>query len=70
MGLSRDPGAARKLVGDRACPLCGEQAWDFEGSRVVFLVKTRARVAESPITAEPEGRTSAARILAISSCDA
>jgi len=30
--------AARALMGDRECPLCGEQAWDFEGARVVFLV--------------------------------
>lgn len=40
MGLSRDPGAARRLVGDRPCPLCGERAWDFEGARLVFLVGT------------------------------
>src|SRR5215216_2555700 len=38
MGLSRDMVAARALMGDRECPLCGEQAWDFEGARVVFLV--------------------------------
>jgi hypothetical protein len=40
MGLSRDPGTARTLVGDRACPLCAERAWDFDGARVVFLVGT------------------------------
>ena len=28
----------RERLGDRACPLCGERAWDFEGLRVVFLV--------------------------------
>jgi predicted nucleic-acid-binding Zn-ribbon protein len=29
----------RNTLGDRGCPLCGEQAWDFEGRRVVFLVE-------------------------------
>lgn len=28
----------RGLFEDRGCPLCGERAWDFEGSRVVVLV--------------------------------
>jgi hypothetical protein len=29
------------LIGGRACPLCGEWAWDFEGARAVFLVDAR-----------------------------
>jgi hypothetical protein len=41
MGLSRDPRAARAVLRDKACPLCGERAWDFEGARVVFLVDAR-----------------------------
>jgi predicted nucleic-acid-binding Zn-ribbon protein len=30
----------RAQVGDRRCPLCQAQAWDFAGTRVVFLVET------------------------------
>ena len=28
----------REQLGDRECPLCGQQAWDFGGARVVFLI--------------------------------
>jgi predicted nucleic-acid-binding Zn-ribbon protein len=27
------------MLADRGCPLCGEQAWDFEGNSVMFLVE-------------------------------
>ena len=29
----------RVHLGDRRCPLCQAQAWDFAGTRVVFLVE-------------------------------
>ena len=34
-GLAR---TVSERQGDRACPLCAERAWDFEGTRLVFLV--------------------------------
>ena len=37
----------RLQLGDRRCPLCQAQAWDFAGTRVVFLVEAeRVRLEE------------------------